>query len=141
MTSLHLSWDVGFKKPRPHQDQHYSTIITLLKSSELSSINPRVYFVSEWRTSKQWILSPLAIGKSKLTRARRFGFGIPNGASKLAMKSDIWWKLINWVAWGSNLRKNEFSIKSRVSKSHSIFVVQVLRLKIKYFRYHSYNRA
>ena len=43
------------------------------------------------------------MGRSKDTRATVFGLGIPNGESKLAIKSDNWLKLINWVAWGSYL--------------------------------------
>jgi hypothetical protein len=39
--------------------------------------------------SKQCILLPLAIGKLKLTKATMFGLDIPNGGSKLAMKSEI----------------------------------------------------
>ena len=45
------------------------------------------------------------MGRSKETMARLFGLGIPRGGSKLPMKSDIWLKVMNWVAWGSNLGK------------------------------------
>ena len=45
------------------------------------------------------------MGRSKETMARLFGFGIPRGGSKLPMKSDIWLKVMNCVAWGSNLVK------------------------------------
>lgn len=38
--------------------------------------------------SRQWILFPFAIGKLKLTSATVFGFDIPKGGSKDAMKSD-----------------------------------------------------
>ena len=43
------------------------------------------------------------MGRSKETMARLFGFGIPRGGSKLPMKSDIWLKVMNCVACGSNL--------------------------------------
>lgn len=79
--------------------------LTLPKSSSPSSTKPKVYLVNECKTSKQWILSPLAIGKSKLTNAKMFGLGIPRGESRLAMKSESWLKLMNWVAWGSYLKK------------------------------------
>ena len=46
-----------------------------------------------------------AMGRSNETIARLFGFGIPRGGSKLPMKSDIWLKVMNCVAWGSNLVK------------------------------------
>ena len=46
-----------------------------------------------------------AMGRSKETMARLFGFGIPKGGSKLPMKSDIWLNVMNWVACGSNLLK------------------------------------
>ena len=50
-------------------------------------------------------MSPLAIGRSKLTMASVFGLGIPSGGSRLPIKSDIWLKVINWVACGSNLKR------------------------------------
>ncbi len=64
--------------------------LTLLKSSDPSSTKPRVYLVRLWSTSRQWILSPLAMGRSKLTKARVLGLGMPRGESSEAMKSDIW---------------------------------------------------
>ena len=91
------------KQIRRWKESDLMMLITLLKSSELSSMKPKVYLVRECRTSRQWILSPLAMGRSKLTKARILGLGIPKGASRLAMKSDIWWKLMNCVACGSNL--------------------------------------
>lgn len=38
--------------------------------------------------SRQWILFPLAIGRLKLTSATVFGFEIPNGGSREAIKSE-----------------------------------------------------
>ena len=91
--------------PKGKETESLSRMMTtLLKSSDPSSTNPRVYLVSEWRTSRQWILSPLAMGRSKLTRASVLGLWMPRGESREAMKSDIWWKLMNCVAWGSYLR-------------------------------------
>ena len=88
--------------------------LTLPKSSSPSSTKPRVYFVRECKTSKQWILSPFAIGRSKLTRAKILGFGIPKGESRLAIKSDNWLKLMNCVAWGSYLKKEKFITDTRL---------------------------
>ena len=94
--------------------------LTLPKSSSPSSTNPKVYFVRECKTSKQCILSPFAIGRSKLTRAKILGLGIPKGESRLAIKSDNWLKLMNWVAWGSYLKTNvhNISIKSIEQSLH-----------------------
>ena len=80
-------------------------MFTFPKSSSPSSTKPKVYLVNECNTSKQWILSPLAIGRSKDTKARILGLGIPKGASRLAMKSDNWLKLMNCVACGSYLKQ------------------------------------
>lgn len=77
---------------------------TFLKSSD-SSTWPRTCFTRAWRISRQWILFPLAMGRLKLTRATVFGFGIPRGGSRLAIKSDSCWKRMNCVAWGSYLKK------------------------------------
>jgi hypothetical protein len=48
-------------------------------------------------------LSPLAIGRLKLTSATLFGFAIPSGGSKLEIKSDNCEKPMNCVACGSYL--------------------------------------
>ena len=50
------------------------------------------------------------MGRSKETMARLFGFGIPRGGSKLPMKSDIWLKVMNCVACGSNLDNDTQSL-------------------------------
>ena len=97
---LHIDL-VGGKKGKNNEKT-----LTLPKSSSPSSTNPKVYFVRECKTSKQCILSPFAIGRSKLTRAKILGLGIPKGESRLAIKSDNWLKLMNWVAWGSYLKTN-----------------------------------
>ena len=97
---LHIDL-VGEKK-----ENNNEKTLTLPKSSSPSSTNPKVYFVSECKTSKQCILSPFAIGRSKLTRAKILGLGIPKGESRLAIKSDNWLKLMNCVAWGSYLKTN-----------------------------------
>lgn len=75
----------------------------------VSSTWPSTCLTSACKISKQWILLPLAIGKLKLTSATVFGFDMPKGGSKEAMKSDSWAKLMNWVAWGSYLKKKLLS--------------------------------
>ena len=80
-----------------------SCSVSLEKSSDSSSTKPRVYLVRLCSTSRQWILSPLAMGRSKLTIANMLGLWMPRGGSRLLMKSDIWLKVINWVACGSYL--------------------------------------
>lgn len=70
----------------------------------VSSTCPKTCLTKAWRISKQWILLPLAMGRLKLTKATVFGFDIPNGGSRDAMKSDSWVKLMNWVACGSYLK-------------------------------------
>lgn len=78
--------------------------ITFLNSS-VSSTWPRTCLTRAWRMSKQWILLPRAIGRLKLTKATTFGLGMPRGGSRLAIKSASWPNLMNWVAWGSNLKQ------------------------------------
>ena len=99
-----------------------SLSLTFLNSS-VSSTCPRTCFVRACRISRQWILSPLAIGRSKETKATVLGFGIPNGLSKLDMKSDSWLKFMNCVAWGSYLMKFKiiYKSKARISTVHQQF--------------------
>lgn len=75
--------------------------------------------------SKQWILLPDDIAKLNETSATVFGFGIPNGGSSEAKKSDTWEKCMNWVACGSYLEKctdcNYFSLTKQNSRVDSYF--------------------
>lgn len=75
------------------------------KSSD-SSTCPRTCLTSACRMSRQWILLPFAIGRLKLTNATILGLEIPNGGSRLAMKSLNCEKFMNCVACGSYLRIN-----------------------------------
>lgn len=74
-----------------------------LKSS-VSSTWPSTCLTKACRISKQWILSPFAMGRLKLTKATVLGLLIPKGGSRDAIKSDNWLKPINCVAWGSYLK-------------------------------------
>lgn len=53
--------------------------------------------------SRQWILLPDEIAKLNETSATVFGFGMPNGGSSDAKKSDTCEKCMNCVACGSYL--------------------------------------
>lgn len=70
----------------------------------VSSTWPKTCFTNACRISKQWILLPLEMGKLKDTKATVFGFEMPSGGSKDAMKSDSCEKWINCAAWGSYLK-------------------------------------
>lgn len=91
---------------------------SFLKSSD-SSTCPRTCLTSACRMSRQWILLPFAMGRLKLTNATTLGFDIPSGGSRLAIKSLNCEKLINCVACGSYLEKQE--IQSRRDCHHIIY--------------------
>lgn len=73
-----------------------------LNSSD-SSTCPSTCLTRECKISRQCILFPFAMGKLKLTNATTFGFGIPKGGSRLAIKSLSWVNRMNCVACGSYL--------------------------------------
>lgn len=92
---------------------------SFLKSSD-SSTCPRTCLTSACRMSRQWILLPFAMGRLKLTNATTLGFDIPNGGSRLAIKSLSCEKLINWVACGSYLGNENFRFKITMKNCHWI---------------------
>lgn len=71
--------------------QHRELVDTLtcncLKLS-VSSTCPNTCLTKACKISRQWILLPDDIGKLNDTKATVFGFGMPNGGSNDAKKSD-----------------------------------------------------
>lgn len=57
--------------------------------------------------SRQWILLPFDMGKLNETSATVFGFEIPRGGSRDAIKSDNCENGMNCVACGSYLKEAE----------------------------------